>query len=276
MSKIIKTRLGIRLLVLCVFAFITAIALMPNPANARISLEELLQQINDLQDQLAQMQLHLVPVGTIVMWSGSVEEIPEGWALCDGSGGTPDLTDKFIVGAGFNYDIAAEGGADEVTLDITNMPTHSHDLSGVTTTASGSHNHAIISLQTSAVVDHRHGVGSYTISYVDNHRHSYTDLYWSTRQEAREGIIGSTVDAANDDVRTRQADTAWAGGHSHGLSGSSAYAGGHSHTVDGDTELDGEHVHALVGSTAETGDSEPLAILPPYYALAFIIKVEAE
>jgi len=38
-----------------------------------------------------------VPVGTITMWSGTIASIPSGWALCDGSGGTPDLTDKFIV-----------------------------------------------------------------------------------------------------------------------------------------------------------------------------------
>jgi hypothetical protein len=33
------------------------------------------------------------------MWSGTVATIPTGWALCDGTGGTPDLRDKFIVGA---------------------------------------------------------------------------------------------------------------------------------------------------------------------------------
>jgi len=40
-----------------------------------------------------------VPSGIIVMWHGSISTIPEGWALCNGSNGTPDLRDRFIVGA---------------------------------------------------------------------------------------------------------------------------------------------------------------------------------
>jgi len=41
--------------------------------------------------------------GMIVMWSGSIETIPTGWHLCDGTEGTPDLRDMFIVGAGTTY-----------------------------------------------------------------------------------------------------------------------------------------------------------------------------
>ena len=39
-----------------------------------------------------------IPSGVIVMWSGSIDSIPEGWALCDGNNGTPDLRDRFILG----------------------------------------------------------------------------------------------------------------------------------------------------------------------------------
>jgi len=38
-----------------------------------------------------------VPTGGIIMWSGTIASIPSGWSLCDGSNGTPDLTDKFII-----------------------------------------------------------------------------------------------------------------------------------------------------------------------------------
>lgn len=38
-----------------------------------------------------------VPTGGIIMWSGTIASIPAGWSLCDGSNGTPDLTDKFII-----------------------------------------------------------------------------------------------------------------------------------------------------------------------------------
>jgi hypothetical protein len=41
-----------------------------------------------------------VPTGGIIMWSGTIATIPAGWALCDGSNGTPDLRNRFIAGAG--------------------------------------------------------------------------------------------------------------------------------------------------------------------------------
>jgi hypothetical protein len=40
-----------------------------------------------------------VPVGSILMWSGTIASIPSGWYLCDGTNSTPDLRNKFIVGA---------------------------------------------------------------------------------------------------------------------------------------------------------------------------------
>ena len=52
-----------------------------------------------------------VPSGIIVIWSGSVDSIPEGWALCDGTNGTPDLRNRFVVGAGNRYALGAAGGS---------------------------------------------------------------------------------------------------------------------------------------------------------------------
>lgn len=72
---------------------------------------------------------NIVPRGVIVMWSGSPNEIPDGWALCDGAvgSGTPDLRDRFIVGAGSSYGVGAKGGYDAVTLTVDQMPKHKHD-----------------------------------------------------------------------------------------------------------------------------------------------------
>jgi hypothetical protein len=44
----------------------------------------------------------IIPVGGIIMWSGTIAEISSltGWALCNGSNGTPDLRERFVVGAG--------------------------------------------------------------------------------------------------------------------------------------------------------------------------------
>lgn len=52
-----------------------------------------------------------LPTGIIAIWSGSAASIPAGWTLCDGSPGTPDLRDKFVVGAGGAYAVDAQGGA---------------------------------------------------------------------------------------------------------------------------------------------------------------------
>jgi len=51
-----------------------------------------------------------VALGSIVGWAGSAASIPSGWHLCDGTNGTPDLRDKFIVGAGNTYNPADTGG----------------------------------------------------------------------------------------------------------------------------------------------------------------------
>lgn len=82
----------------------------------------------------------LVPVGTIVMWSGSIASIPAGWALCNGSNGTPNLVDRFVVAAGSNYGVGNSGGSNNIWLTINNLPPHEHGFSG-TTSPSGAHFH---------------------------------------------------------------------------------------------------------------------------------------
>ena len=64
-----------------------------------------------------------VPVGGIIMWSGATNAIPSGWALCDGQNGTPNLQDRFIVGAGSTYAVDATGGSADATL-----VSHTHNL----------------------------------------------------------------------------------------------------------------------------------------------------
>jgi hypothetical protein len=69
-----------------------------------------------------------LPSGVITLWSGSVASIPSGWLLCNGSSGTPDLRDKFIVGAGSTYAVAATGGSANATL-----VSHTHTATSVVT-----------------------------------------------------------------------------------------------------------------------------------------------
>jgi microcystin-dependent protein len=68
-----------------------------------------------------------IPSGVITMWSGAISEIPGGWTLCDGTDGTPDLTDRFVAGAGGQYSVGDAGGSDSVQLTEAEMPGHTHD-----------------------------------------------------------------------------------------------------------------------------------------------------
>lgn len=52
-----------------------------------------------------------IPSGTICLWSGSSDTIPSDWVLCNGENGTPDLRDRFVVGAGNSYTVGTTGGA---------------------------------------------------------------------------------------------------------------------------------------------------------------------
>ena len=75
------------------------------------------------------------PTGGIIIWSGSAVAIPAGWLLCDGTGGTPNLRDRFVVGAGSTYAVGATGGsANAVAVS------HTHTASTNTT---GAHSHSI-------------------------------------------------------------------------------------------------------------------------------------
>ena len=77
-----------------------------------------------------------IPAGLICIWSGSNSNIPSRWTLCNGNNNTPDLRDKFVLGAGKDYSVGATGGEKEVTLTIAQMPSHNHDI--------GNHTHDIV------------------------------------------------------------------------------------------------------------------------------------
>lgn len=78
-----------------------------------------------------------LPSGAIILWSGSIGSIPAGYYLCNGSNGTPDLRNRFIVGAGSTYSVDATGGsADSIVVSHTHTatsavtdPGHTHTLS---------------------------------------------------------------------------------------------------------------------------------------------------
>lgn len=70
-----------------------------------------------------------VPVGGIIMWSGATSTIPSNYHICDGTNGTPNLTNNFIVAAGGTYALGSTGGEATHMLTVNEMPSHNHTVS---------------------------------------------------------------------------------------------------------------------------------------------------
>jgi microcystin-dependent protein len=78
-----------------------------------------------------------LPKGTIVAYNSTIA--PNGWALCDGNNGTPNLNNRFILGSG-SKSINTTGGVETVTLNVNELPSHIHNVSG-STNYNGNHHH---------------------------------------------------------------------------------------------------------------------------------------
>lgn len=160
--------------------------------------------LNRIEDNIAYLRYNAVPSGVIVMWSGSADNIPVGWALCDGTNGTPDLRNRFVVGAGTSYEPGDTGGSASVTLTVDQLPSHKHSAS---TESAGSHNHDA------------------TTNADGQHTHSYTFRDWA--REVQTGGITQNIWAG-----TASANTSSAGSHTHTVTINSAGSHSHSVTVD--------------------------------------------
>ena len=111
-----------------------------------------------------------LPTGVILIWSGSTGSIPSGFVLCDGTNGTPDLRNSFIIGAGNSYTVSQTGGsADAIVVSHTHTasssvtdPGHGHAIAIGAYDGAGNHpDH-----QTSGVAGNPFIVDSYNTAYV--------------------------------------------------------------------------------------------------------------
>ena len=112
-----------------------------------------------------------IPSGGIIIWSGAANAIPSGFVLCDGNNSTPDLRNRFIVGAGDSYSVGNTGGSNTATdtVSISGSDTVNISVSGTTGGGGGSYT-AGLSLaggSTLSAAGHTHsfsGSGSDTVS----------------------------------------------------------------------------------------------------------------
>lgn len=215
-----------------------------------------------------------IPSGIITMWSGSSNNIPDGWHLCDGTNNTPDLRDKFIIGAGSEYQPGNVGGDKTKTLSTNNLPSHSHSFSG-SANSGGSHTHSatlnLSGLKAASAGSHTH-TASLSAESAGSHTHGYSAPGYYDRDYA--STSGSTRHFLN---ATSDQTTDSAGSHTHKISGTINSNGAHTHTISGSGSATiasgGSHTHILSGNIGNTGNGEAFDIMPPYYALCFIMKL---
>jgi hypothetical protein len=181
-------------------------------------------QIDNITQSVSQTaalvpDINSFPAGGIIMWSGAISAIPSGWNICDGTNGTPNLRDRFIVGAGSTYAVGATGGSANATL-----VSHTH---------------------TATVSDPGHSHG------VSDPGHSHGINYWLG---GNPGVNGQALCGADQVLYGGFNALPSTLGASTGISVNGASTG-------------------ISVSNSTQGSSATNANLPPYYALAYIMKL---
>ena len=212
--------------------------------------------------------INFFPTGGIVLWSGSASNIPTGWTLCDGSNGTPDLRNKFIIGAGSGYSVNSQGGTSSISLGISNLPSHSHSMSsagnhGHSGSSSGSGTHSHSGSTSGANANHSH---SGATSGAGDHAHT-ANWFRGVGQGGATWSVANGSDGRQTNPAGNHAHSFTTSGHSndHGHSFSTS-GGGHSHSVS--VGSGGDHSHSI----SSAGSGAAFNIMPPYYALCYIMK----
>jgi hypothetical protein len=152
----------------------------------------------------------VVPVGGIIIWSGAANAIPSGWFLCDGANSTPDLRDRFVVGAGTTYAVGATGGQNA----ITSVPAHTHGAGNFVTSNTGDHAHNGSTSNTGA---HSHTIDK-SLTVINNTTTAFAN---NSSPNTFKGTQATSTDGAHSHNFT----TANAGAHSHNVTGNTSSAG---------------------------------------------------
>ena len=240
------------------------------------------------------------PAGGIIMWSGAQANIPSGWVLCDGNNSTPDLRNRFIVGAGSTYSVGDTGGATTVTLTEAQMPSHSHTVD--------SHQHSI-GTHSHTVNNHSHSIGSHTHSFSgsgtgtsgvqsDNHYHSGNTSDSGSHAHSIYGSHQGTINTggtrylgdSNGGTNMGTVNSGTTNAHAHffqtlgvsedhthdttiSISGTTGGGSGSTGNENPGTSSNGSgNTGNASPSTSTKGSGSSHENLPPYYALCYIMK----
>ena len=192
----------------------------------------------------------LFVTGMILMYTGSTA--PSGWAICNGQNGTPDLRDRFVVGAGSAYSINNTGGSKDATL-----VSHSHTINN--------HVHGFSANTGGQSTTHSH---TFSGSGSQSHGHSFTGVYGNDHNDSQKRAVVMRNDRST--------------GYSTAAGGSGVQDATVSISISGNTgNNSSDHHHFVSGNTGDPSDrgtdtqgsSATNANLPPYYALMFIMKL---
>lgn len=180
-----------------------------------------------------------VPAGAILMWSGTHATIPGGWALCDGNNGTPNLVNKFVVcSAG---DIVPPGSYEKGSTGGTSNYS-------IVTGGGGGHDHGGST-----------GGHALTEAQMPKHYHEMVGPHSVTAPQGGTAGYGKYGGGTPDDTALRYGTWSTGGGAvSGGTSTGTGNGNSHSHSIS---------------SVADHGHTVQFDNRPPYYALAFIMKL---
>lgn len=146
----------------------------------------------------------VIPSGLIAIWSGTIATIPTGWVLCDGTLGTPDLRDQFVVGASVD-----DSGVAKTTIE--NPFPGDQTGGGILTDSQGAHTHTGTT-------------GSHTLTIGEMPSHSHTVFGDNAAKDPGASAVNS-LESVTGDGNGLTATTGGGGGHTHIISSD----GGHTH-----------------------------------------------
>jgi len=256
----------------------------------------------DTTDQHMLKGYGTTPIGGIIMWSGAIDSIPDGWALCDGKihngKQTPDLRGRFIVGYSYNY-------------QNENIDQETHDSSYNATPRDTTYQFITYEKDTTFVINPDSGP-SVTIN-IDT-VYSTVDYCNPDRDLCQMNITGGNHinNAVNDQYNQigvnagesqHVLDVSELPYHIHEIDLTTSYDGEHSHASDAvkvnskkvgknagsgekaqkhkpDATIyeSGNHYHDINGNTKDGSNNnlqgEAHENRPPYYVLAFIMRVK--